>query len=165
MSRRHWITYFIAALIAAVWTSECEADLRDEAAAAARRAVSFLTDHVSTEGGYLWRYSSDLSLREGEGIVTTQTVWVQPPGTPTVGEAFVRLYEATREKQFLDAALDASTTVSGMSFGCAKGPATYTPSCEVVTVLKGFVSANPCSFKSTPIPVLLGYPFSGKAVL
>lgn len=73
---------------------------------AAKRATKFLTDSVATDGGYLWQYSGDLSLREGEGIVTTNTVWVQPPGTPTIGAAFVRLYEATGDQQFLDAAVD-----------------------------------------------------------
>ena len=82
----------------------CWADLPAEALATAKKAVSFLTDQVSTQGGYLWRYSSDLKLREGEGVVTTETIWVQPPGTPSVGVAFVKLYEATGDQQFLTAA-------------------------------------------------------------
>jgi len=84
------------------------AEQRDQAREAARSATHFLTNSVSTQGGYLWRYSADLSLREGEGVTRTQTVWVQPPGTPSVGEAFVRLYRATGERQFLDAALAAA---------------------------------------------------------
>ena len=91
-----------------VFAACAQADLRDDALIAAKKATSFLTDHVSTHGGYLWRYSADLKLREGEGIVTTQTVWVQPPGTPAVGEAFVKLYRATGEKEFLDAAMEAA---------------------------------------------------------
>lgn len=71
---------------------------------AARYATVFLTHQVSTQGGYLWKYSSDLSLREGEGRVDTATVWVQPPGTPTIGEAFLKLHAATGERIFLDAA-------------------------------------------------------------
>ena len=92
-------------------TATCQADLRADAMAAAKRGVSFLTDNVSTQGGYLWRYSSDLSLREGEGVVTTQTIWVQPPGTPSVGEAFVKLYDATKDRQFLDAARAAADSL------------------------------------------------------
>lgn len=80
------------------------ADTAADALAAAKSAVRFLTEEVSTEGGYLWRYSADLTLREGEGVVTTQTIWTQPPGTPTLGEAFLDLYAATRDPQFLDAA-------------------------------------------------------------
>ncbi|MEM6980711.1 MAG: pectate lyase [Planctomycetota bacterium] len=77
---------------------------RDEAINVAKRAVQFLTEEVSTRGGYVWRYSSDLTLREGEGKITTETVWVQPPGTPAVGEAFLELHLATGDGQFLEAA-------------------------------------------------------------
>ncbi len=80
-------------------------ELQSQALAAAKRATAFLTERVSTEGGYLWRYSEDLTLREGEGVADDKTVWVQPPGTPAVGEAFVNLYVATNDQQFLDAAL------------------------------------------------------------
>ncbi len=80
------------------------AELPDQALDAAKHATSFLTEQVSTHGGYLWRYSADLQRREGEGVVDTETVWVQPPGTPSVGESFLRLYEATGDPQFLDAA-------------------------------------------------------------
>ena len=87
--------------------TQCQGELQEEALAAAKKATTFLTDQISTEGGYLWRYSADLQLREGEGIVDTRTIWIQPPGTPTVGEAFLHLYEATGDKQFLDAARSA----------------------------------------------------------
>ena len=101
---RYEIVLSASVLVLAACTAHCRGDLHAEALSTAKRAVSFLTDEVSTEGGYLWRYSDDLTLREGEGIVTTKTVWVQPPGTPAVGEAFVRLYRATDDQQFLSAA-------------------------------------------------------------
>lgn len=85
-------------------SNACRADLRDDALAAARKAATFYWKQVSTEGGYLWGYSADLTLREGEGRAKRTTVWVQPPGTPAVGEAYVRLYEATGEKLFREAA-------------------------------------------------------------
>ncbi len=104
MKLQHLITALVSIACLSCSTSRGSDDLEKEALAAARVATEFLTQQVSTQGGYLWRYSSDLSLREGEGDVTTETVWIQPPGTPSVGEAFVRLYEATGEEQFLDAA-------------------------------------------------------------
>ena len=97
----------VISLVALLSSTVCRADVREDALAAAKKATLFLTKQVSIEGGYLWTYSADLALREGEGVVTTQTVWVQPPGTPTVGETFLRLYDATRDEQFLDAARDA----------------------------------------------------------
>ena len=48
-----------------------EVALKEQAAKAMRRATDFFRTQVSTEGGYLWRYSEDLSLREGEGTATS----------------------------------------------------------------------------------------------
>ena len=81
---------------------------RKEATLALQKAVGFFRSEVSSHGGYLWRYSGDLTLREGEGKASETMIWVQPPGTPTVGEAFLDAYEATGEKAFLDAAVDAA---------------------------------------------------------
>jgi PelA/Pel-15E family pectate lyase len=78
--------------------------LREQAAQALRRATGYFRTKVATEGGYLWRYSEDLSRRMGEREATDTMVWVQPPGTPTVGLAFLDAYEATRDRTYLDAA-------------------------------------------------------------
>lgn len=87
---------------------DSQAELRSDALSAARKGTTFYWKELSTRGGYLWKYSADLKLREGEGKQIEKTVWVQPPGTPAVGEAYVRLYKATHEKLFLDAALAAA---------------------------------------------------------
>ncbi len=82
-------------------------DLRSEAAAGLRRAVDFFRTKVATEGGYLWRYSEDLQTREGEGKATATQVWVQWPGTPSVGMAILDAYEATGDAHYLTVAHDA----------------------------------------------------------
>jgi hypothetical protein len=71
--------------------------------AALRKATDYLTS-ISTEGGYLWRYSEDLRERRGEEKATTTQIWVQPPGTPSVGMAFLDAYAATKEQRHLAAA-------------------------------------------------------------
>ncbi|MGQ9573822.1 MAG: pectate lyase [Thermoguttaceae bacterium] len=81
-----------------------ETRLQQEAAEALRKATRFFVERVSTEGGYLWRYSEDLSRREGEGKATAWMVWVQPPGTPAVGMALLEAYRATGERPYLEAA-------------------------------------------------------------
>src|SRR5690606_13755637 len=50
--------------------------LRDEAARALRRAVAYFREHVATEGGYVYRYSIDLSRREGEERTGPTTAWI-----------------------------------------------------------------------------------------
>ncbi|MFB0551810.1 MAG: pectic acid lyase, partial [Phycisphaerae bacterium] len=85
-----------------------EAALKDQAVKTLRRATDFFRTQVSTEGGYLWRYSEDLARREGEGKATDTMVWVQPPGTPSVGMAYLTAYEATGDSYYLNAARDAA---------------------------------------------------------
>lgn len=63
---------------------------------------------IATEGGYLWRYSRDLSVRFGEEKATETQIWVQPPGTPAVGQAFLRAYAVTGDEFWLGAARDAA---------------------------------------------------------
>jgi len=84
-----------------------ESELRQRASVALERAVEFFAHEVATEGGYLWRYSDDLRWREGEGKAEAGTVWVQPPGTPSVGLAFLEAYQATGRPDCLAAALAA----------------------------------------------------------
>lgn len=67
------------------------------------KATQYLTS-ISTEGGYLWRYSEDLKERWGEGRATETQIWVQPPGTPAVGGALLEAYKATGDERHLLAA-------------------------------------------------------------
>jgi hypothetical protein len=80
----------------------------ENAKEALRRATTFFRNDVSTEGGYLWQYSADLAKREGEGKADADTIWVQPPGTPSVGQAFLHAYRRTGDRFYLDAARDAA---------------------------------------------------------
>ncbi len=85
-----------------------EDGLREAAIQAMAKATRFATTEVATRGGYLWKYKSDLSMREGEGAATPSMIWVQPPGTPAVGMAFLEAYEATADSVYLEAARDAA---------------------------------------------------------
>lgn len=76
----------------------------EEAARALRKAVGFFRESVAVEGGYVWKYSADLAKREGEGRATSTQIWVQPPGTPSIGEAFLVAYNATGDAYYLDVA-------------------------------------------------------------
>lgn len=82
--------------------------LRDQALSVMKRAASYYYSQVATRGGYVYHYSPDLSLRYGEGPASAEQIWVQPPGTPTVGMAFLRAYKATGDPFYLDAARDAA---------------------------------------------------------
>lgn len=76
---------------------------------ALERGVAFFHRQVASHGGYVYLYSADLSRREGEGKTTTETLWVQPPGTPAVGLALLQAYQRTNDPACLTAARDAAT--------------------------------------------------------
>lgn len=83
-----------------------------EVSAAAVKAVTFYHSHAAAHGGYVYRYSADFILREAEGIPGPDTIWIQPPGTPAVGMAMLDAYEATKDEQCLQAAVEAARCVS-----------------------------------------------------
>ena len=69
-----------------------------EVSAAMRMAATYYCEQVAVHGGYVYFYSLDLTQRWGEGLATQHEVWVQPPGTPTVGMAYLAAFDATGEE-------------------------------------------------------------------
>ena len=72
-----------------------------------KRAATYYAGEVAVKGGYVYYYSTDLAKRLGEGPATATEIWVQPPGTPAVGEAYLAAYGATSDSLYLEAALAA----------------------------------------------------------
>lgn len=68
------------------------------------RATRFMVEEVSTEGGYVWSYLPDMSRRWGELEAAPSMIWVQPPGTATVGHLFLDAYHATGDEYYYRAA-------------------------------------------------------------
>jgi PelA/Pel-15E family pectate lyase len=75
---------------------------KDEIKAAIKKASAFFHEQVAYEGGYLWYYSGDLKLGEAEGLPDKGVVWVQPPGTPAIGETFLEAWQATGDARLLE---------------------------------------------------------------
>jgi PelA/Pel-15E family pectate lyase len=101
----------LAALLVAPAAFAAEADFPLQTHAALQKATAYLRS-ISTEGGYLWRYSLDLQQRAGESKATATQIWIQPPGTPSVGMAFLRAHEATKDTRYLDAARAAADALA-----------------------------------------------------
>lgn len=82
------------------------ADLGLQARSALEKATAYLQS-IATNGGYVGIYSLDLQQRYGESLYESARpgeIWVQPPGTPSVGKVFLRAYRATGDERYLTAA-------------------------------------------------------------
>jgi PelA/Pel-15E family pectate lyase len=69
-----------------------------------KRATRFMVEKVSTRGGYVWNYLPDLSRRWGELEARDTMIWIQPPGTATMGHLFLDAYHATGDEYYYEAA-------------------------------------------------------------
>lgn len=69
-----------------------------------KRATRFMTDTVAVGDGYVWSYTPDFSRRWGELEAYPSMIWVQPPGTATMGHLFLDAYHATGDEDYYVAA-------------------------------------------------------------
>ena len=69
-----------------------------------KSATRYMMDSVSYRGGFVWNYLPDLSRSWGEMEAKRTMVWIQPPGTPSVGHLLLDAYHATGDKFYYEAA-------------------------------------------------------------
>jgi hypothetical protein len=108
---RNLSQYVIVFMFALMSTQTDAQPTHDDAVTAMHRAVKFFRANASASGGYVYQLSADLSRREGEGKVGRTTAWVQPPGTPSVGIAYLRAYQLTGDPMLLDAAKETASAL------------------------------------------------------
>lgn len=102
---------FISTLAFSQWMVAAQNNLQQQALDTMRGAAEFYHGNVSSHGGYVYHYSLDLQERWGEGRASKTQIWVQPPGTPTVGLAYLSAYQATGDSFYRDAATEAATAL------------------------------------------------------
>lgn len=95
------ITRYIALLVAA--SALCaQTPSKDEVLRAMRRTADFYRHKVSTEGGYHYYYTSDLSYGRSESAEGPTQVEVQREATPAVALAYLYAWEATKDSTYLE---------------------------------------------------------------
>lgn len=67
-------------------------------------ATKFMVEEVSINGGYLWYYLPDFSRQWGEMEAYKTMIWLQHPGTISMGNLFLDAYETTGEECYYEAA-------------------------------------------------------------
>lgn len=83
----------------------------DEVRDAMRRATEFMMEKVSYNGGFVWNYMPDLSRQWGEMEAKRTMVWIQPPGTPSVGHLLLDAYHCTGDEYYYDQAKRVANTL------------------------------------------------------
>lgn len=78
--------------------------LRRAALEAMKRATIFMRTRVAHRGGYVWSYLPDFTRRWGEMEAYPSMIWIQPPGTATVGHLYLDCLHATRDPFYYEAA-------------------------------------------------------------
>jgi PelA/Pel-15E family pectate lyase len=81
-------------------------ELRAEARTTMKRAARFMREHAAYRGGYVWSYAADFSRRWGEMEAYPTMIWIQPPGTATVGHLYLDCFHATRDEYYYQAAME-----------------------------------------------------------
>ncbi len=79
-------------------------DVKHQAESTMLRATRYMVEEVSTRGGYLWYYLPDFSRRWGEMEAYPTMIWIQHPGTVSMGHLFLDAYRATGEEYYYRAA-------------------------------------------------------------
>ncbi|PZO55662.1 MAG: pectate lyase [Alphaproteobacteria bacterium] len=107
----------LAGVSASVFTGACasffsaqddtgNSALRRETLDVMKRAARFMRERVAYRGGYVWSYAADFSRRWGEMEAYPTMIWMQPPGTATVGHLYLDCFHATRDEFYYQAAME-----------------------------------------------------------
>ena len=88
-------------------------DPRANILAAMKRATTFMRERCAVNGGYVWAYAADFSARWGEMEAYPSMIWIQPPGTATVGHLYLDSYHATGDEYYYDAAFEVAMSLIG----------------------------------------------------
>lgn len=106
MNARRFLTILFFVILCTSPARAEEKPSRVEVIAALNKATKYFHGTIAAHGGYAWTSSVDGKFRHGEGAAGPGTIWIQPPGTPAVGLAFLDAHEATDEPLHLKAAED-----------------------------------------------------------
>ena len=105
MPSKHPFSLLIAlALVSAIPPNVSGATTPDSARKALLKATRFFDQEVSYQGAYVYRYSADLKLQEGERRTGRTSGWTEPPGSPYVGEALLEAHRLTGDPELMKAA-------------------------------------------------------------
>ena len=97
------LTLLLIALVSTFAPAEETPPSRETVLSVMREATDFMFDTLANRGGFVWFYTMDLEPY-GELKARPSMIWVEPPGTPSVGLVLLESYAATKDNYYLDRA-------------------------------------------------------------
>lgn len=96
---------FAISFLCILWSASLSAKTSvTEVKTTMKLASQFMLDKVSYRGAFVWSYLPDFSRQWGELEARRSMIWIQPPGTATVGHLFLDAYNATGDEYYYSAA-------------------------------------------------------------
>ncbi len=104
------------AILAILFTSSYSTNaqmntLEQQAKETMLKATRYMVEEVSNNGGYVWNYLPDFSRQWGEMEAFKTMIWLQHPGTISMGHVFLDAYETTKEEYYYNAAEKAASAI------------------------------------------------------
>jgi len=101
----------VSAIFSPGFTSSKSKNIKEEVKQKMLSATQFMVEKVSVNGGYVWYYLPDYSRRWGEMEAYSTMIWLQHPGTLSMGDLFLDAYHATANEYYFQAAEKAAAAV------------------------------------------------------
>jgi PelA/Pel-15E family pectate lyase len=76
-----------------------------------KRATQFMRERCAVNGGYVWAYAADFSRRWGEMEAFPSMIWIQPPGTATIGHLYLDCYHASGDEFYYESAVEVARCI------------------------------------------------------
>ncbi len=84
---------------------------REQVLLSMKNATRFMLDKASYRGGFVWSYLPDFSRQWGELEARRTMVWMQPPGTSSVGHLMLDAYHATGDEFYYQGAQQVAAAI------------------------------------------------------
>ncbi|UKM63811.1 pectate lyase [Flavobacteriaceae bacterium GSB9] len=111
MKHMHHKLLLISLLLLGLNTESQNKTLKDAVLKTMQNATEFMVEEVSYNGGYVWYYMPDFSRQWGEMEAYKTMVWLQHPGTISMGHVFLDAYRATGNNYYYVAAEKAARAI------------------------------------------------------
>ena len=118
LSRIVFLSLIIFIALFARLNAQSNQKLDEQIFSAIKKSTEFFAEKVSTNGGYLSHYLPDLSRRWGEMEAYPTMIWVQDPGTVSMGNTFLDAYEATNDEYYYEQAEKAAKALVWGQLAC-----------------------------------------------